>query len=72
MGHSGLALGIGGFPPWLVQVEAKFGNQIEARFPSRRFPHWLVQVEANLAAGHVAEPNEATTEASSVACCNVG
>ncbi len=32
------------------------------------FPPWLVQVEANLVAGHVAESNEATTEASSVAC----
>ena len=52
-------------------MEAKFGNQIGARFPSRRFPLWLAQVEANLAAGHVAEPNDATTEASSVACSNV-
>ena len=58
------ALRIVGFPPRLVQVEAKFGNQIGPPFPSRRFPHWLAQVEANLAAGHVAEPNEATTEAS--------
>ena len=57
-----------GFPPWLVQVEAKFGNQIAAPFLKRRFPLWLVQVEANLAAGNVAEPNEATTEPSSVAC----
>ena len=58
------ALRIFGFPPWLVQVEAKFGNQIAAPFPSRRFPHWLAQVVANLAAEHVAEQNEATTEAS--------
>ena len=65
------ALRIVGFPPWLVQVEAKFGNQIAAPFPSRRFPHWLAQVVANLAAEHVAEQNEATTEASSVACSNV-
>ncbi len=64
-------LRIVGFPPWLVQVEAKFGNQIAAPFPSRRFPLWLVQVEANLAVGHVAEPNEATTDASSVECSNV-
>ena len=54
---------LGGIPPWLVKVEAKFGNQIAAPFPSPCFPHWLVQVEANLAAVHVAEPNEATTEA---------
>ena len=59
------------FPLWLAQVEAKFGNQIAAPFPSHGFPLWLVQVEANLVAGHVAESNEATTEASSVACCNV-
>ena len=65
------ALRIVGFPPWLVQVEAKFGNQIAAPFPSRRFPHWLAQVGANLAAEHVAEPNDATTEASSVACSDM-
>ncbi len=65
------ALRIVGFPPWLVQVEAKFGNQIAAPFSSCRFPHWLAQVGANLAAGHLAEPNEATTEASSVECSNV-
>ena len=58
------ALRIVGFPPWLVQVEAKSGNQIAVPFPSRCFPLWLAQVEANLAAGHDAEPNEATTEAS--------
>ena len=60
-----------GFPPWLAQVEAKSGNQITAPFPSRCFPLWLVQVEANLVAGHVTEPNEATTEASSVACSDM-
>ena len=36
--------------------------------PFGGFPPWLAQVEANLVAGHVAEPNEATTEPSSVAC----
>lgn len=46
------------FPLWLAQVEAKFGNQIAAPFPSHGFPLWLVQVEANLVAGHVAESNE--------------
>ena len=32
------ALRIVGFPPWLVQVGAKFGNQIAAQFPSSSFP----------------------------------
>ena len=57
-----------GFPLWLAQVEAKFGYQISGPWIVVGFPPWLAQVEANLAAGHVAEPNEATTEASSVAC----
>ncbi len=65
---AGIEIRNGGFPPWLAQVEAKFVNQIAAPFQSRRFPHWLAQVGANLVAGHIAEPNEATTEASSVAC----
>ena len=36
--YNALASRILGFPPWLVQVEAKFGNQISALFRSCCFP----------------------------------
>ena len=60
-----------GFPLWLAQVEAKFGYQTPSRWLVLCFPPWLAQMEANLVAGHVTEPNEATTEASSVACSDM-
>ena len=51
------------------------GSQIwqpDLTIPITLLSIWLAQVEANLAAGHVTDPNKATTEASSVACKECG